>query len=76
MNGVGLHVNEKFGFGLLDSERVVSKADPKTWRNVPASRECRGKSFSEAKYVRIYHVSLTNHSSSVINRTLLTLSNR
>ena len=49
MNGVGLHVNEKFGFGLLDSERIVSKADPKTWRNVPESRECRGKSFSEAK---------------------------
>jgi len=52
MNGVGLHVNEKFGFGLLDSERIVSKADPKTWRNVPESRECRGKSFSEAKSLR------------------------
>ena len=49
MNGVGLHVNEKFGFGLLDAERIVSKADPKAWKNVPESRECRGKTFSDAK---------------------------
>ncbi|XP_065059960.1 neuroendocrine convertase 1-like [Rhopilema esculentum] len=52
MNGVGFHVNEKFGFGLLNAERIVTAADPKTWKNVPESRECRGKSFSDAKALR------------------------
>ena len=52
MNGIGLHVNEKFGFGLLDAERIVNTADPKTWKLVPESRECKGKIFSDAKCVK------------------------
>jgi len=49
MNGIGLHVNEKFGFGLLDAERIVNLADPSTFKTVPTKRECEGKEFSSTK---------------------------
>lgn len=49
MNGIGLHVNEKFGFGLLDAEKLVKMADPVTFRTVPVKRECTGKTFSSLK---------------------------
>ncbi len=49
MNGIGLHINEKFGFGLLDAERIVNMAGAKDWKTVPESRECKGKLFTEAK---------------------------
>jgi len=52
MNGIGLHVNEKFGFGLLDSERLVQLADPLHFRTVPQKRECTGKLFSSVKQLR------------------------
>jgi len=49
MNGIGLHVNEKFGFGLLDAEKMVKLADPSTYKTVPAKKECRGKTYSSTK---------------------------
>lgn len=52
MNGIGLHVNEKFGFGLLDSERLVSLADPIRFRTVPPKVECQGKIYSNVKNLR------------------------
>lgn len=52
MNGIGLHVNEKFGFGLLDSERLVALADPIRFRTVPPKVECQGKIFSNVKNLR------------------------
>ena len=50
MNGIGLHVNEKFGFGLLDSERIVHIADRKSFRTVPSKTECKGRIFSSSRY--------------------------
>jgi len=52
MNGIGLHVNEKFGFGLLDSERLVALADPIRFRTVPPKTECQGKIYSNVKNLR------------------------
>lgn len=49
MNGIGLHVNEKFGFGLLDGERIVKLVDPQSFRTVPAKRECVGKVYENTK---------------------------
>lgn len=49
MNGIGLHVNEKFGFGLLDAEKMVKLADPATFQSVPPKRECQGKVFNSMK---------------------------
>lgn len=52
MNGIGLHVNEKFGFGLIDGERIVKLVDPKTYHVVPAKKECVGKVFDSPKILR------------------------
>jgi len=49
MNGIGLHVNEKFGFGLLDAERLVKLADPATFKSVPPKHECSGEKTSSTK---------------------------
>jgi proprotein convertase subtilisin/kexin type 1 len=38
MNGVGLIMNSKFGFGLMDAYEFVRQA--KTWQNVPPQRSC------------------------------------
>jgi len=50
MNGIGLHVNEKFGFGLLDAERIVQMAT--SFKPVPDKNECKGSVFSTAKSIR------------------------
>ena len=42
-NGVGLHVNRKFGFGLLVAEKIVELAKPTTFRTVPEKTICRGQ---------------------------------
>ena len=55
MNGIGLHVNEKFGFGLLDGERLVRLVDPQTFVTVPPKRECVGKVYESTKYVVTYN---------------------
>lgn len=50
MNGIGLHVNEKFGFGLLDAEKIVHMAT--NFKQVPDKKECKGSVFSNAKSIR------------------------
>ena len=42
-NGVGLHVNRKFGFGLLSAEKIVELAKPNTFKTVPEKTICRGQ---------------------------------
>lgn len=42
-NGVGLHVNRKFGFGLLVAEKIVELAKPNTFKTVPEKTICRGQ---------------------------------
>jgi len=52
MNGIGLHVNEKFGFGLLDSERIVKMAEKSFFITVPDKSECKGKEFQVPRTLR------------------------
>ena len=40
---MGLHVNRKFGFGLLVAEKIVELAKPTTFRTVPEKTICRGQ---------------------------------
>lgn len=42
-NGVGLHVNRKFGFGLLVAEKIVELAKPTNFKTVPEKTICRGQ---------------------------------
>ena len=42
-NGVGLHVNRKFGFGLLVAEKIVELAKPHNFQTVPEKTICRGQ---------------------------------
>ncbi|KAG8430701.1 hypothetical protein GDO86_020116, partial [Hymenochirus boettgeri] len=39
-NGVGLMVNSRFGFGLINSKALVDLADPAKWKTVPEKKEC------------------------------------
>lgn len=43
LNGVGLHVNRKFGFGLLVAEKIVELAKPQAFKTVPEKTICRGQ---------------------------------
>ena len=49
MNGIGLHVNEKFGFGLLDADRIVQMANAESFKTVPNKKECKGQTFTDAR---------------------------
>lgn len=40
MNGRGLWVNSRFGFGLLNAEALVNAADPANFTNVPEKSVC------------------------------------
>jgi len=51
-NGIGLHVNEKFGFGLLDTAKMVDMADPKVFKTVPPQKICKGKVFSDVRTIQ------------------------
>lgn len=42
-------MNEKFGFGLLDADRLVRMADRKLFQNVPEKKECKEKVMTTAK---------------------------
>lgn len=39
-NGVGLMVNSRFGFGLLNVKVLVDLVDFRIWRNVFEKKEC------------------------------------
>lgn len=52
LNGVGLHVNRKFGFGLLVAEKIVELAKPQTFKTVPEKTICRGQINQDRKYVK------------------------
>ena len=41
MNGVGYHVNNKYGFGLLDTAALVNRARGPAWKTAPAQHMCR-----------------------------------
>ena len=38
MNGAGLIMNAKFGYGLMDAYEFVRQA--KSWKNVPKQQSC------------------------------------
>ena len=38
INGANYHVNEKYGFGVLDISQMIQEAQ--TWRNVPERQKC------------------------------------
>jgi hypothetical protein len=38
INGARFHVNEKYGFGVLDVAQMLQEAQ--TWKNVPAREKC------------------------------------
>ena len=52
LNGVGLHVNRKFGFGLLVAEKIVELAKPQAFKTVPEKTICRGQINQDRKYVK------------------------
>ena len=42
-NKAGLHVNPKFGFGVLDTEAMVKAAKAKDWKTVDEQHICKSK---------------------------------
>ncbi|KAL4234105.1 Neuroendocrine convertase 1 [Mactra antiquata] len=40
-NGAGFWVNAAFGFGLLNADKMVEVADPRTWKRVPEKSICK-----------------------------------
>lgn len=38
VNGAGFHVNEKYGFGVLDVGQMIQEAQ--SWQNVPERQKC------------------------------------
>lgn len=62
-NGVGLHVNRKFGFGLLVAEKIVELAKPNTFKTVPEKTICRGQINQDRKPIKFNEpLKITMHS--------------
>lgn len=62
-NGVGLHVNRKFGFGLLVAEKIVELAKPHTFQTVPEKTICRGQINQDRKPIKFKEpLKITMHS--------------
>jgi len=62
-NGVGLHVNRKFGFGLLVAEKIVELAKPTTFKTVPEKTICRGQINQDRKPIKFNEpLKITMHS--------------
>lgn len=40
MNGAGFWINSAFGFGLLNADKMVEVANPRTWKRVPEKTIC------------------------------------
>lgn len=39
-NSIGLKINTRFGFGLMNAAALVEMANPKTWQTVPEKSIC------------------------------------
>ncbi|XP_078374046.1 LOW QUALITY PROTEIN: neuroendocrine convertase 1-like [Oculina patagonica] len=62
-NGVGLHVNRKFGFGLLVAEKIIELAKPTTFKTVPEKTICRGQINQDRKPIKFNEpLKITMHS--------------
>ena len=50
-NKAGLHVNPKFGFGVLDTAAIVNAAKSKNWKTSDEQHICKSKHQSEMKKI-------------------------
>ncbi|KAL5009262.1 hypothetical protein ScPMuIL_014843 [Solemya velum] len=57
LNGAGLYVSHRLGFGLLDASALVTAA--KTWENVPEQKQCNTDNLEVLEYLNFTHMSQT-----------------
>ncbi|KAL5017745.1 hypothetical protein ScPMuIL_005176 [Solemya velum] len=57
LNGAGLYVSHRLGFGLLDASALVTAA--KTWENVPEQKQCNTDNLEVLEQLNFTHMSQT-----------------